>query len=69
MNCWPSVENDFLAINDLLAPFLTAGFYYKLLCGQRAFGRPFRNHQKGCGAWFSKYLNLTQMNMIKVFTL
>ena len=28
-NCWPSLNFDFLGINDLLAPFLTAGFYYK----------------------------------------
>jgi methylglutamate dehydrogenase subunit C len=28
-NCWPSLPFDFLALNDLLAPFLPAGFYYK----------------------------------------
>ena len=28
-NCWPSLNFDFLGVNDLLAPFLTAGFYYK----------------------------------------
>jgi heterotetrameric sarcosine oxidase alpha subunit len=28
-NCWPSVRRDFLAINDLVHPFLGAGFYYK----------------------------------------
>ncbi len=36
-NCWPSVENDFLAINDLLAPFLTAGFYYKTFMWPKSF--------------------------------
>lgn len=28
-NCWPSVERDVMALNDLAAPFLGAGFYYK----------------------------------------
>ena len=28
-NRWPSVKYDFGAINDLLAPFFPAGFYYK----------------------------------------
>jgi sarcosine oxidase subunit alpha len=28
-NRWPSLRNDFGAINDWLSPFLTAGFYYK----------------------------------------
>ena len=28
-NCWPSVEHDVMAVNDLAAPFLGAGFYYK----------------------------------------
>ncbi|WP_162620808.1 2Fe-2S iron-sulfur cluster-binding protein, partial [Tritonibacter mobilis] len=28
-NCWPSVERDVMAVNDLAAPFLGAGFYYK----------------------------------------
>ncbi len=26
-NCWPSVENDFLAVNDLIAPFLPAALF------------------------------------------
>jgi sarcosine oxidase, subunit alpha len=29
VNCWPSPEFDLLAMNGLLKPFLTAGFYYK----------------------------------------
>ena len=28
-NCLPSLNFDFLEVNDLFAPFLTAGFYYK----------------------------------------
>jgi len=28
-NCWPGLSFDLLAANDLLARFLTAGFYYK----------------------------------------
>ena len=28
-NRWPSLRRDFGAINDLLSPFLVAGFYYK----------------------------------------
>ncbi|MGR3615700.1 MAG: sarcosine oxidase subunit alpha family protein [Paracoccaceae bacterium] len=28
-NCWPSVDFDLMAVNDLGAPFLGAGFYYK----------------------------------------
>ena len=36
-NCWPSVRYDVMAINDLLAPFLGAGFYYKTFMWPRAF--------------------------------
>lgn len=28
-NAWPSLKHDFMAVNDLLAPFFSAGFYYK----------------------------------------
>ena len=28
-NAWPSLKFDVLAVNDVLAPFLSAGFYYK----------------------------------------
>ncbi|AZV78999.1 sarcosine oxidase subunit alpha family protein [Parasedimentitalea marina] len=28
-NCWPSVEHDIQAVNDLASPVLGAGFYYK----------------------------------------
>lgn len=36
-NCWPSVNFDLLAINDLAAPFLGAGFYYKTFMWPRSF--------------------------------
>lgn len=32
-NAWPSVGVDLLEVNDLLSPFLTAGFYYKTFMG------------------------------------
>ena len=32
-NSWPSVEFDLMAINNLLAPVLVAGFYYKTFMG------------------------------------
>ncbi len=36
-NAWPSVVWDAMAINDLAAPFLGAGFYYKTFMWPRAF--------------------------------
>ena len=36
-NCWPSLGFDLLALNDLAAPFLGAGFYYKTFMWPRAF--------------------------------
>ncbi|MEL6420430.1 MAG: sarcosine oxidase subunit alpha family protein [Pseudomonadota bacterium] len=36
-NVWPSVRYDALALNDLAAPFLSAGFYYKTFMWPRAF--------------------------------
>ncbi|MET4129500.1 sarcosine oxidase subunit alpha family protein [Roseovarius sp. MBR-6] len=36
-NRWPSLGFDVLAVNDLLAPFLGAGFYYKTFMWPRAF--------------------------------
>ncbi len=36
-NCWPSVRHDVMAVNDLFAPFLSAGFYYKTFMWPRAF--------------------------------
>ncbi|MDT8856530.1 sarcosine oxidase subunit alpha family protein [Paracoccaceae bacterium Fryx2] len=34
---WPSLRHDVLAVNDLAAPLLTAGFYYKTFMWPRAF--------------------------------
>ena len=36
-NRWPSLKNDLLSVNDLMAPFLSAGFYYKTFMWPRAF--------------------------------
>ena len=36
-NCWPALGLDLLALNDLAAPFLGAGFYYKTFMWPRAF--------------------------------
>ncbi|MEM0937829.1 MAG: sarcosine oxidase subunit alpha family protein [Pseudomonadota bacterium] len=36
-NRWPSLDSDLLAINDVLAPFLGAGFYYKTFMWPQSF--------------------------------
>ncbi|QFT92174.1 Aminomethyltransferase [Roseovarius sp. THAF9] len=36
-NAWPSVAFDLMAVNDLGAPFLGAGFYYKTFMWPKAF--------------------------------
>lgn len=36
-NRWPSLEHDFMAINDRFSNFLSAGFYYKTFMWPRAF--------------------------------
>ena len=36
-NRWPSLKRDILSVNDLIAPFLSAGFYYKTFMWPRAF--------------------------------
>ncbi|MDK3075468.1 sarcosine oxidase subunit alpha family protein [Sedimentitalea sp. JM2-8] len=36
-NRWPSLNFDLMAVNDLAAPFLGAGFYYKTFMWPRAF--------------------------------
>ncbi len=36
-NAWPSLGFDALAVNDLAAPFFSAGFYYKTFMWPRAF--------------------------------
>ncbi|MGY6567719.1 MAG: sarcosine oxidase subunit alpha family protein [Salinarimonas sp.] len=36
-NRWPSLDVDLLSLNQLIAPFLSAGFYYKTFMWPRAF--------------------------------
>ncbi len=36
-NAWPSLDFDVMAVNDLAAPFLGAGFYYKTFMWPRKF--------------------------------
>ena len=36
-NAWPSLRYDMMAVNDLLSPFLAAGFYYKTFMWPRSF--------------------------------
>src|SRR5690606_11377695 len=36
-NRWPSVRLDLMEVNDLLAPFFSAGFYYKTFMWPRRF--------------------------------
>ncbi|TDK51594.1 sarcosine oxidase subunit alpha family protein [Antarcticimicrobium luteum] len=36
-NAWPSLKYDLLGLNDLAAPFLGAGFYYKTFMWPKAF--------------------------------
>ena len=38
-NAWPSLDFDLMAVNDLGAPFLGAGFYYKTFMWPRRFWR------------------------------
>ncbi|WP_299747121.1 sarcosine oxidase subunit alpha family protein [uncultured Tateyamaria sp.] len=53
-NAWPSLAFDLLSVNDLAAPFLGAGFYYKTLMWPRAFWErvyePFIRRAAGLGA-------------------
>ena len=36
-NNWPSLRHDLLAVNDVMAPFLSAGFYYKTFMWPQPF--------------------------------
>ncbi len=53
-NCWPSLKWDLLEINDLLSPFLGAGFYYKTFMWPSSFWEkvyePFIRRAAGLGA-------------------
>ncbi len=52
-NVWPSLDHDIGAVNGLFAPFLTAGFYYKMFLYPRAFWKhvyePFIRQSAGLG--------------------
>lgn len=53
-NRWPSLRFDLLSVNDLVSPFLGAGFYYKTFMWPRSFWEkvyePFIRHAAGLGA-------------------
>ncbi|MCF2871919.1 sarcosine oxidase subunit alpha family protein [Octadecabacter sp. G9-8] len=36
-NAWPSLKRDAMAVNDLMSPFLSAGFYYKTFMWPKSF--------------------------------
>ena len=53
-NRWPSLNFDILSVNDLAAPFLSAGFYYKTFMWPKSFWEkvyePFIRRAAGLGA-------------------
>lgn len=53
VNVWPSVETDIGAVNQMLSPFMTAGFYYKTFMPSQAFwnrvAEPFIRNAAGFG--------------------
>ena len=57
-NAWPSIHFDLLAINDLAAPFLGAGFYYKTFMWPERFWErlyePLIRRAAGLGAMTGK---------------
>ena len=51
-NCWPSVHFDVGGINNLLSPFLPAGFYYKTFMWPASFWKKYEyliRHSAGLG--------------------
>ena len=52
-NAWPSLQRDALVVNDLVAPFIGAGFYYKTFMWPRGFWErvyePFIRRAAGLG--------------------
>lgn len=58
-NRWPSLKYDLLSVNDLAAPFLGAGFYYKTFMWPRAFWErlyePLIRRAAGLGALSGKH--------------
>ena len=57
-NAWPSLKHDAMAVNDLMSPFLSAGFYYKTFMWPKAFWErlyePIIRHAAGLGALSGK---------------
>jgi sarcosine oxidase subunit alpha len=53
VNVWPSVETDIGSVNQMLSPFMTAGFYYKTFMPSQAFwnrvAEPFIRSAAGFG--------------------
>ncbi len=53
-NNWPSLRTDVMGVNDLLSPFLSAGFYYKTFMWPKSFWEklyePIIRHAAGLGA-------------------
>ena len=53
-NAWPNLKSDVMAVNDLISPFLGAGFYYKTFMWPKAFWEalyePIIRHAAGLGA-------------------
>ncbi len=53
-NRWPSLRHDAMEVNDLVAPFLAAGFYYKTFMWPQSFWErlyePVIRHAAGLGA-------------------
>ena len=58
-NAWPSLDFDLMAVNDLAAPFLGAGFYYKTFMWPRKFWEavyePVIRRAAGLGALSGKH--------------
>ena len=58
-SAWPSLKFDAMAVNDLAAPFLGAGFYYKTFMWPKAFWEkvyePVIRHAAGLGALSGKH--------------
>ncbi len=58
-NAWPSLKRDVMAVNDLISPFLGAGFYYKTFMWPKAFWEavyePIIRRAAGLGALTGKH--------------
>ena len=54
-NCWPSVNFDFGAINNLFSPIIPAGFYYKTFMWPKSFWKNFYEPLIRLSAGLGKY--------------